>query len=170
YLRSLSLEYAMKIFHGELRAYAKNNITPSHKPPTRMKGDISTFSKKSRRRMFRMMNRVRWYELAESIFITCTCRASAVDPQELHYKFHKHFLPALKKAVPGITGLWRMEAHNSGYPHLHLIATNHQCGKKMHSEYWKRKIRRLWRDVIDQHDSASKQNACWIENLEDEQQ
>src|SRR5699024_7321351 len=54
--------------------------------------------------------------------------------------------------------------------HFHLIAESKEKGKKMHSEYWKRKIRKLWRKIIDQDDTAAKQFACTIKNLEEPDQ
>lgn len=130
--------------------------------PRRKAGDITYFSRKSRMRLFRKFNRMNTRGLSAPVFITLTTRHGECSPADFQYRFRKSFLPALKRIVPGLVYIWRLEPHRSGYPHYHMLVWSKNRELNLESEYWKRRIRRSWRDAIGQHDRAAELYSCKV--------
>lgn len=61
--------------------------------------------------------------------------------------------------------MWRLEPHRNGKPHYHCIVWSYRKKIKIWSEYYARKIRKAWRNAIDQHDRAAELYSCKIEKL-----
>lgn len=157
--------YTLRIYNREIQVLP--NVPPSkhHSVPTRRKGDITTFSKSSRLRVMRKMNRVQSQLLGTPIFITLTHRHGTMSTENFQYAFLKRFLPRLKEIIPKIALMWRLEPHRNGKPHYHLIVWSFGKKFKIHSEYYARQIRSTWRWSIDQHDRAAQLYSCKIEKL-----
>lgn len=155
-----------------LRVYNRElQITPNVPPrdtgdsPIRSKGDITTFSRSSRLRLMRKMNRVQTQLLGEPIFITLTHRHGTLSHKEFQYAFLKKFLPKLPEIIPEVACMWRLEPHRNGKPHYHMICWSFNKKITIESEYYHRQIRQAWRDAIGQHDRAAELYSCDIEAL-----
>lgn len=166
----------LKIYHKEIefipiekfqefRGSRKRTRSKNWVPPKRSKNDITNFSKKSRFRMIRKMNRVQARKLSKPLFITLTARQKTFTPEKLQYQFQKSFLPKLKKVIPGACYMWKLEPHKSGKPHFHMLVWSRAGKLNINTKYWKQKIRLAWRDAINQHDRAAQLYACKIEGL-----
>lgn len=157
--------YHLRIYNREIQVLP--NVPPSKNgsPPLRRKGDIKTFSKSSRLRVMRKMNRVQAQLLGDPIFITCTHRHGTLTNDEFQHAFLKKFAPKLKEIIPKIAMMWRLEPHRNGKPHYHCLIWSFRDKLKLESEYYGRQIRQAWRDSIDQHDRAAQLYACKIEAL-----
>lgn len=167
----------LKVYWNEIQIiHPKTKKPPKRKPPKREKGDITTFSRKSRLRLLRLFNRVHLICLGDPIFITLTARPECFEirrqwlPEEFrdcphNYIFRKEFLPALKNIVPELVYIWKMEPHKSGEAHYHLMVWSGKKARKLHSQYYKRKIRRLWRNLIDDHSRSAELYSCKIKDI-----
>lgn len=170
----------LKVFYNEVQIILPAKTKPKKPtPPKRKKGDITTFSRKSRLRLLRLFNRLHLVCLGNPIFITLTARPECFDvrrdwvPEEFqdkvhNYIFRKEFLPMLKNIVPELVYFWKMEPHQSGQAHYHMMVWSRKKARKLHSEYYKRKIRRLWRSCINDHDRAAELHSCKIKNITNE--
>lgn len=135
------------------------------RPPTRTAGDIQRFSQKSRRRLFRLFNRIQVKLIGRPVFITFTARAGLLTDKEFQYAFHHKIKPYLRKLFPGSSAVWRLEPHRSGRPHYHLLFWSRNPDVNIDSEYWKRKIRKRWRAVIGDPSRAAELYACKIKSI-----
>lgn len=153
----------VEIYSGEVCVSTPPPATPSTPPPKRTAGDIDTFSRKSRMRVFQAFNRLQAQLLGAPLFITLTSRHGELTCEEFQYRFHKKFLPGLKKIIPECVYIWRLQPHLSGKPHYHLMVWSFRKKLTLKSEYYKRPIRALWRDCIGQHDKAAQLYSCDIE-------
>jgi len=150
-----------KIFPEEDAAEEEKNV-----PPVRKEGDITTFSKKSRFRLFRLFNRVHVSRLSDALFLSLTASPEAINSDDFQYAFRKSFVPRLKKILPNACWIWRLEPHRSGKPHYHLLLWSHNVQKNMQSEYWKRKIRKAWRLTIEDYSRAAELYSCKIRDVD----
>lgn len=159
-------DFKLKIYQHELQV--ESNMPPPEpdRMPTRKAGDINTFSKSSRRRCLRLLNRIQTSKLSPAIFVSCTYRHGQNDYDDFQYKFHKLFLPKLKKILKKPCWLWRLEPHETGYPHFHLIIWSELKNFNIKSEYYKRQIRRAWRSAIEQYDRAAELYSCDIKDCD----
>lgn len=112
------------------------NLTPDYtKTAARPKrGDVSEFSRKSRRRMIDLMNRL---DLTgrRATFLTLTFHYTH-SPENTKAAF-KRFLAYIDYHYPNTSGLWRLEFQKRGAPHYHLILID--------LPYWQQQdIRRVW--------------------------
>lgn len=172
----------LRIYAGELKViFPRSKRAPKRKPPKRRKGDITTFSRKSRLRLLKVYNRIHQVCLGDPIFITLTARPEcfenraeflAVDQvSEAHnYIFRKEFLPMLKQIVPELCYVWKMEPHKTGQAHYHLMVWSKKKARKLESEFYKRKIRQLWRTLIDDHSRSAELYSCKIKGIDNERQ
>lgn len=136
-----------------------------NKAPERFAGDIQSFSRKSRMRLFRKFNRLNTKYLSKAIFVTCTASPEAIDPEEFPKVFGKQFLKFIRSKVPRCVYLWRLEPHKNGRPHFHMMIWSELTDHNLHSEYWKKQFRKEWRRLIGDHSRAAELYSCKIENI-----
>lgn len=153
----------VSIYSGEVSVSTPPPVSPSTPPPKRTAGDIDTFSRKSRIRVFQAFNRLQSQLLGKPIFITLTSRHGELDAEEFQYRFHKKFLPGLKDIIPKCCYIWRLQPHKNGKPHYHLIVWSFRPELTLESRFYGKQIRRLWRNCINQHDKAAQLYSCKIE-------
>lgn len=157
--------YHLRIYNREIQVIPNVPPRAGDKPPRRKEGDIKSFSKSSRLRVMRKMNRVQAQLLGTPIFVTCTHRHGTMSSEKFQYAFLKKFAPKLKEIVPEIAMMWRLEPHRNGKPHYHCIIWSYRKKLTLGSEFYGRKIRQAWRDAIDQHDRSAQLYSCKIEEL-----
>lgn len=155
----------LRIYEREIQVLPNVPPRKSEGTPVRRKGDIQRFSKSSRLRLMRKLNRVQSQLLTEPIFITLTHRHGSHTNEEFQHCFLKSFLPRLKEIIPEACWIWRLEPHRNGKPHYHLIAWSFRKKITISSEFYARKIRKAWRNSINQHDRAAELYSCKIEPL-----
>jgi len=90
-----------------------------HAPPRGggRRGVITSLSSRSRRRLRERLHRMRWP--SSVLFLTLT-----FDPSRFTYdwKYHLHrFVIGFLKSHPGWAVVWKLELHQSGMPHFHLL-------------------------------------------------
>jgi len=135
---------------GKLFAMARH-LDVTHPPPKCKRGEISTFSRKSRMRLLRFLATVKWGKIPTSLFVTLTYPTESdwldKETRKRHrYLFHRYVENSLKREVPGI---WRIEwkprlsgPHRGMYcPHYHLLLFG--VGYIHHA-----KIRQWWRQIL----------------------
>jgi hypothetical protein len=81
------------------------------------RGGVVMFSSRSRKRLREKLHRLRWPGAV--LFLTLT-----FDPERFpkNWKYHLHrFIVGFLKAFPGWGIVWKLEFHQSGMPHFHLV-------------------------------------------------
>ena len=112
------------------------DLSPKFSPAAtpQKRGQVTEFSRKSRRRMIDLMNRLD-LEGRRATFLTLTFKYTH-DHSETKAAF-KRFLAYLAYHYPNTSGIWRLEFQKRGTPHYHLILFD--------LPYWKHKaIRKVW--------------------------
>lgn len=127
-------------------------LTPKSKAPrTEKRGEVLTFSKPARFRMFQAISRIRWEDVNPAVLITLTFPPREWDfsPRQLTYyksTFVRYIEKHLCREQPA---LWRTEwkPHETGihrgreYPHFHLICPHVQyIHHSTVNDLWKRTI------------------------------
>jgi len=88
-------------------------------PPTRVAGDIHTFTRKSRARLFQTMRRLRTSLLSPPLFVTLTYHHTW--PEDTYGDLHA-FTAWLNRRTDGAARyIWRLEWQQRGAPHYHLL-------------------------------------------------
>lgn len=126
------------------------NLTPIYTKsaaPTK-RGNVTEFSRKSRRRMIDLMNRLD-LEGRRATFLTLTFHYTH-SPEKTKAAF-KRFLAYLDYHYPNTSGLWRLEFQKRGAPHYHLILFD--------LPYWQQQdIRRVWMRCTQEDKSGVRVN------------
>lgn len=113
------------IAQGHLVKVRVNGEPPKHGVHRRAK--ITTFTRKSRKRLIDMVARFR--KIDKAIFITLTYGQKWPDMEES--KRHlKNFLQRIRDNYPQASGIWRLEFQERGAPHYHLLLFNLPFWKK----------------------------------------
>lgn len=115
--------------------------------------------------MIRKFNRLRKATLTDPLFITLTARNQNYTSEEFRHIFRKIFLPKLKEIVPELVYAWRIEPHKTGFPHIHMFVWSQRKDITIRSQYYKRPIRRLWRNAIGDHSRAAQLYSCKIKEV-----
>lgn len=168
----------LQVYQGELQLVRKRRARTngnrsarsapgSDKPPKRSANDITTFSFKSRIRLFKRFNRLQTPRLGSPIFLSLTAAPEILSTKDFQYTFHKIFLPRIKKIIPKLVYLWRLEPHKNGRPHFHAIFWSYEKERQLSSEYYKRQIRKVWRLAIGDNSRAAELYSCKIKAVKD---
>ena len=90
-------------------------------PPIREIDDIETFSLNSRRRLFKLLNAVRFSEYHNPLFLSLTYHYDSPDNKSSLKLFLDNFIKRLNRALPAFDYIWRLEPQHRGTPHFHFI-------------------------------------------------
>lgn len=103
-----------------VRVVNLTDCTPKE-PPSSKRGEIEEFSRKSRRRLIDLIQRLDTASVRKT-FVTLTF-SFPVTPLWAKASL-KRFLARLRYHYPEVSGIWRVEPQKRGAPHFHLILLN----------------------------------------------
>lgn len=89
--------------------------------PPEKRGEVTEFSRKSRRRLMRKMMKVESGRLCDPVFLTLTWHKEWEAEHDEVQRQLNAFLQALRRQWPDNRYLWRLEFQKRGAPHIHLI-------------------------------------------------
>ena len=107
---------------GYVRASVKNQA-PAQKVVRALRGQVSTFSAASRRRLMSLLNRLEWSGLSVAF---CSLTYGQLFPDIETFKRHidifgKRMMRWAARHGCRVSIVWKMEFQERGAPHLHLI-------------------------------------------------
>lgn len=97
------------------------DVKPNAKKKTPLRGEITDFSRKSRRRMLIYLNRCD-FRATRTSFLTLTFK-SIPTIEEATQAFRK-FMKRLIRAFPELAAIWRKEFQQRGAAHYHILLVN----------------------------------------------
>lgn len=105
---------------GELFTLATDSPLGKSRPVIATRGNVSTFSSKSRKRALDYTARLQPTAKRRAIFITLTYGQQF--PDALESKIHLNtFLQHIRRNFPRAAGMWRFERQERGAPHYHFL-------------------------------------------------
>lgn len=108
------------------------------------RGEVSGFSRKSRRRLLNLVNQIKRKSLESALFITLTYPSEYPDVEDA--KTHLDtFVKRLKRRSNGCSVIWRIELQKRGAPHFHLIV----LGVRFVSKDW---LSQAWYEIVGSGD------------------
>lgn len=129
---------------GHVLAAYDPQYTPRRPARAPQRGQITGFSRKSRRRMLLFLNRCD-FSATRTSFLTLTFHAiPTID--DATRSFQK-FMKRLRRTFPNAAGIWRKEFQERGAAHYHVLLTN------VPYIGW-RSILRTWRECTPDHDGS----------------
>ncbi len=102
------------------------------------------FSKGSRRSMQKLVSQLKTSAVCAGLFVTLTYPSRFPDGTKAKRDLHT-FLKRLKRAYPGVAGLWKLEPQKRGAPHFHLIC----LGAEYIPHEW---VATAWFEVVGSRD------------------
>lgn len=149
---------------GKIKKKSNRNYTP-----TRKKGDIKGFSKSSRRRLLKKVNKVDYKNRKMPYWITLTYpNRFPTDPEEYKADLDT-FFKRMKRTFGEVEYLWKLEFQKRGAPHYHLIVFLPERNVKLTylrkwiSANWYAVAQRFWDEKDEKHLRAGT-NCKEIEN------
>lgn len=128
------------------------------KPPTGKRGRITTFSRKSRSRMFKCFGKTNKALLSKSLFVTLTYpRIFPTDSDTFKAHFHA-WRQRLTRTFPNAGAIWRLEFQKRGAPHFHLLVV----GIPFIAKEW---VSRSWYEIAGGGDRANLKYGTRIERI-----
>lgn len=130
---------------------ARNPAAPQQSGPAEppRRGRVTSFSRKSRKRMLDVMMRLQTSRLQRPTFITLTYHHAADNDPDRHQRDRNAFLTALRRAVPGLQYIWRLEPQTRGTPHFHVIAWQSIDAEPVDPSTLAKEIRAIWHRLAD---------------------
>lgn len=134
-------------------------------PQKTRRAKISTFSKRSRFRLFQVMAKIKSHLLNKPFFVSLTyhhgheCREIS-DKTVLH-----NFLVSMRDYDPDIQYIWRIELQERGAPHYHLIIFPSVNLKLRNRDVYSLTISAIWHRVADPFSRVHKEYGCNVQNI-----
>lgn len=116
-----STQWGVEVYETALSFDKPQEYEGSPVPPDRERGDISSFSSASRRRLIKKMLRLERSRLSDGMFLTLTYHEQWPEDRAALKRQLNAFLQACRRRWPGLHYLWRVELQKRGAPHFHLI-------------------------------------------------
>lgn len=98
----------------------KQCVTPH--PSTR--GNVTSFSRRSRSRMLKTTAKISQTQLSTSLFVTLTYPAQFSTESCIQRAHFKSWLMRLQRKFSRVSAIWKLEFQQRGAPHWHLLLLN----------------------------------------------
>lgn len=116
-----STRWQIEAHHHALKIDGPAKDRESPPPPERREGDISSFSKDSRRRLIKKILRLESSRLSSGSFVTLTYHEEWTTERADVQRDLNTFLQAMRREYPQAVYIWRLEFQSRGAPHFHLM-------------------------------------------------
>lgn len=123
---------------GSLVKVKNTSAMPWQKKLKHKRGKVTSFTKKSRKRLLEMIARLR--TAMQACFITLTY-GQAWPSEKIAKKHLKAFIRRIRKHYPRASIIWRLEYQKRGAPHFHLIVFRLPFIPK-------EKVAQVWAEII----------------------
>lgn len=113
--------YVLKLQNFKLSFHDACGLDSHHVPSVHSRGNITSFSPSSSRRMKNFLASLDYSKFQFRIFFTCTYRYIYPDNK---FELHNHLLRIIKRLerlIPGVFIVWRIELQKRGAPHFHFL-------------------------------------------------
>ncbi len=119
-------EYTLEVSAGGgvvgLKSRLKKGVVSTLKGATSTRGTVRGFSRRSRRRLMRLVASIDKRALAvRPLFLTLTYPGEFSEDWREWKRHHDSFVKALRRKYPTSSLIWRMEAQQRGAPHYHML-------------------------------------------------
>src|ERR1051325_3644613 len=114
-------------------------------PPKSKRGEVVSFSRKSRRRMLRLFATVSRTALGRSLLVTLTYPRSFPTESSTYKRHFLTFSKRLRRTFPTSSAIWKLEFQERGAPHFHLIV----MGVPFLARQW---LSRAWFQIVGSGD------------------
>lgn len=125
--------------------YTDQHYRKKRKPPKRRTGDIKSFSKNSRLRLLKKVNKADFQDKRMPYFITLTYPERYPTNREEYKTDLDVIIKRLKSEFGELEYIWRLEAQKRGAPHYHFII---DLNSQVNIEYLKKWVSRNWYEVV----------------------
>lgn len=121
------------------------------------RGEVTTFSRPSRRRLLCLIAKIDETVLAKALFLTLTYPKN--DPTSTRHACHlDSLLKRLSRHSPESSAVWKLEWTKSGTPHYHLLILN--C------DFWDRRtVAKAWAEIVSSEHPDHERAGTRIEKL-----
>lgn len=104
------------------------------------RGKVTSFSRKSRKRMLDIVASLRKTATRKTVFITLTYGQEWPHPDEAKRHLDA-FLKRVARKFPKASGIWRMDAQERGAPHFHFLF--------FRMPFWdKKELQTAWHEIV----------------------
>ncbi len=105
-----------------IKSQLKKGVVSSLKGATSTRGTVRGFSRRSRRRLMRLVASIDKRALGvRPLFLTLTYPGVYSEDWREWKRHHDAFVKALRRKYPTCSLIWRMEAQKRGAPHYHML-------------------------------------------------
>lgn len=137
----------LELYENSIKFYNPDQQTPNTEPPEREENDIKEFSKKSRKRLFDIFNKINYSSYGIPIFLSLTFHYDDPENKTSLKNFLRNFLKRLFRTLPPFDYIWKFEYQERGTPHFHLIIFPHEKNKKIYSQEIETTIKKHWLEL-----------------------
>lgn len=118
------------------------------------RGQIKSFSKRARFRLFFLLSKLRDITEVKPLFISLTYHYSHTKDTQKHRKDIHLWLTELRRYDPGAAYIWRLEYQERGAPHFHLIVYPGTQYRKTKGAEYTAKLSLFWHRIADPNSKA----------------
>jgi hypothetical protein len=143
---------------GQYLAVHERGARTLGKPPTGKRGRITTFSRRSRSRMFKCFGKTNRGLLSRSLFLTLTYPRSFPSEAAIYKEHFRAWRMRLTRTFPSAGAIWRLEFQKRGAPHFHLLVV----GIPFIAKEW---VSRSWYEIAGGGDRRNLKYGTRIERI-----
>ncbi len=144
----------------EFKTFSKKGESSGRRRNER--GNIKTFSKKSRFNLFRMLAKMKEDYTLQPMFLTLTYHHGHEQKVRSTKSQLHHFLVMLRQYDPEVHFIWRLEFQKRRAPHYHLIVFPGNPPFDVDEEKYQLKISHIWHSIADPKSRAHAEYGCKI--------
>jgi len=155
----------VKIFENGLSIEAEGNKLYRPKR-TNIRGQINTFSRKSRNNLMRKFSQIKQDILSKPLFITLTYHYGYTVDEFKAITDLNVFLQALRDRWNVLYYIWRLELQKRGAPHFHIILWLPNYMHDLESDNTQIWLNNAWHRIADPNSRRHAQYGCKIIPME----
>ena len=134
----------LEIYENSIKFYNPEQPASDTEPPERSENDITTFSTKSRKRLFDIFNKINYSSYGIPIFLSLTYHYDDPSNRLSLKTFLRNFIKRLFRILPPFDYIWKFEYQERGTPHFHMIIFPHEKNKNIYNPELEKKIKDAW--------------------------
>jgi hypothetical protein len=159
--------YRIQVYQNSVEFIVPKDSTNQQSKPVTKRSSISSFSRRSRFRLFRLLSQLENINDRKTLFVTLTYHHNWKEtPRKAQRDFH-HFLTRLRNFDTDVSYIWRIELQRRGAPHFHLILLPGQGFDKSPGEKYIATLASMWHSIADPDSRAHKQYGVKIDKIND---
>lgn len=156
----------LTMFHNGIMVTDESKGRDYDIPRSWSRSEITTFSNKSRSRLFKLLSNLRYNRLSEGLFVTLTYHYGHKKNHSELKKDLQAWLQYLRDNVKDVYYIWRLEFQKRGAIHYHVMVFTPRGNSALQSEKIQTGLSQAWHRIADPESDAHGQYGTQVKLID----